>query len=176
MNNVLFWFGIYLLIGLSFIASVHIKGWLSKSIDQADNSMDWKEQTAAELMVILFWPPVVGMLVYEGFFNRPQPAPVYRSWIATPGSLIEHLSIEAIEQIEIYSDPLNAVPTIPFGHLHQAWLRFRHTLQSTDQIWFFRADTRDDEGLDWCQRHGVVEGYAALRDGEIIGEFFARMG
>lgn len=176
MNDVLFWLGIYLLIGLLFIASVHIKGWLSKSNEQQDRSMDWKEKTVVQLIIILFWPPVVGMLVYEGFFNRPQPARIYRTWIATPDSLINHLSVEAIEQAEIYNDPFSAVPPVPFGHLHEAWLRFRHTLLASDQIWSFRADTSDDEDLDWCHRHGVVEGYAVLRDGEIIGEFFAHMG
>lgn len=129
MNAVLYWLGIYLLGGLVFLASMHIKTRLKKIVKQSSSATKRREDAIVQLLIMLFWPLVVGMLVYEGLFNRPKPAQIYRTWIATPESLIETLTISSIEQQQIYSDPLNAVPPIPFGHLHDAWQRFCQTLQ-----------------------------------------------
>ncbi len=175
MNAVLYWLGIYLLGGLAFLASMHIKTRLKKIVKQSSSATKRREDAIVQLLIMLFWPLVVGMLVYEGLFNRPKPAQIYRTWIATPESLIETLTISSIEQQQIYSDPLNAVPPIPFGHLHDAWQRFCQTLQKNDQLWSFKIDTQEDEGLDYFSRGDIVEGYAVVRNGEISGEFFAHL-
>jgi hypothetical protein len=166
---------IYLLTGLALMSFMYLYARLVKGTKSSGEAMSWREGSACFLLVLLLWPLVFGMLVHEELFNRPQPAPVYRNWVATPNSLIEHLSLEIIEQRELYRDPFNAVPAVPFGHLHEAWQRFCQQLQEEDQLWSFRIDTGNDEGLDYGKRHGVVEGYALLRGGEICGEFFARM-
>ncbi len=172
MSTALYWFGTYLLIGFAFSFGTHL--WVTFKKREAEQQ-GWKERLLNYLILLLIWPLVVAVLAHSVLFDRPRPERIYRAWIATPDSLIKQLSVDAIEQLEIYSDPLTAVPPLPFGHLHEAWLRFRHTLQPGDQLWSFRADTHDDEDLDWCRRYGVVEGYAVLRVGEIIGEFFAHM-
>lgn len=172
-----FWhgLGIYVLAGLLLISGVYGYVRLIKQTTPSDETMNWKENTACFLAVLLLWPVVLAVLAYETLFKLDQPAPVYREWVATLDSLIEHLSLENIELREVYHDPFNAVPPAPFGHLHGAWQHFCQQLQEADQLWSFRIDTRQDEGLDYGKRYGIVEGYALLRNGEICGEFFARM-
>lgn len=167
--------GIYLLLGLVMLICMHAYVRLTKKLVSDENKTSWKEQVAIYLALLAAWPLVLGVVLHEDLFSRPHITPVYRDWVATPDSLIEHLSRENIEQQERYSDPFSAVPDLPFGHLHEAWQCFCQQRQDEDQLWSFRIDVGKDEGLDYCKRYGIVEGYALLRDGEICGEFFARM-
>lgn len=167
--------GIYLVTGLALMSFMYGYMRLTKGSDPTDATMSWKENIACFIAVLVLWPLVFGMLVYEELFKRPRPTPVYRTWVATPDSLIECLQLQSIEQREHYSDPFSALPELPFGHLHEAWQRFCQQLQDGDQLWSFQIDVRNDEGLDHGKRYGVVDGYALLRGGEICGEFFARM-
>lgn len=175
MSAFWYWLGGYLLVGILPIGGAYGYARLIKRSVPTEDTMTWKESTACFLAVLILWPLVIAMLAYEGLFNRRPSAPVYREWIATPASLTEQLSRERIEQLEIYSDPLNAVPAVPFGHLNDAWQRFCQQLQETDQLWAFRIDASQDTGLDYDKRYGIVEGYALLRGGQIYGEFYARM-
>lgn len=168
--------GIYLLTGLALLGGMYVYVRLRKGWEPGDSDMAWMEMTAAWLALLLLWPLAFGMLVQESLFKRPpQPTRAYRRWVATPESLTECMTLEAIEQREIYRDPLNAVPPVPFGHLHDAWQRFRQRVQDEDQLWAFSIDTDGDQGLDYLKRRGLVEGYALFREGEICDEFFARM-
>ena len=175
MNAVLYWLGIYLLIGLTLTGTLYAWSKLKKNLEQVGSPMSWQEQAVGHLALLLIWPLALGMFLHERLFDRPKPTPIYRTWTATPESLIEKLAVNSIEQQQIYSDPLNAVPPVPFGHLHDAWQRFCQTLQEGDQLWSFKIDTREDDGLDYLNRRGIVEGYAVLRSGEISGEFFAHV-
>jgi hypothetical protein len=51
--------------------------------------------------------------------------------------LHERLTVEMIEQREMVSDPLNAVPSLPFGHLHPVWGQMKASLRTRDQLWSF---------------------------------------
>ena len=77
--------------------------------------------------------------------------------------LLEPLSLQDIEQRERISDPLHAVPDLPFGHLNAAWAAFLMKSGSGGYLWAFTAIRK----ADW----GSVEtlsGYAAVR-GDSIG-------
>jgi len=79
--------------------------------------------------------------------------------------LLEPLSLPDIEQRERISDPLHAVPDLPFGHLNAAWKAFLGKAGSGADLWSFTAIRK----ADW----GPVEtlsGYAAVR-GESIGHW-----
>lgn len=167
--------GLYVLVGLLLMSGMYVYARLIKRSTPSDEKMTRKENIAGFSAVVLLWPLVLGMLARESLFNPHHPAPVYRQWVATPDSLLEHLSLDSIELRELYRDPFNAVPPVPFGHLHDAWKHFCQQLQEADQLWSFRLDTSQDEGLDYGKRRGIVEGYALLRNGEICGEFFAQM-
>ena len=53
--------------------------------------------------------------------------------------LLKPLSVADIEAIEVISDPLNAVPEVPFGFLNDNWNKFKSTIQPGDEIWSFSA-------------------------------------
>src|SRR5690606_31889972 len=114
MSAFWYWLGGYLLVGILPIGGAYGYARLISRSVPADDTTTWKESIAYFLAALILWPLVIAMLAYEGLFNRRPPAPVYREWIATPASLTEQLSRERIEQLEIYSDPLNAVPAVPF--------------------------------------------------------------
>jgi hypothetical protein len=74
--------------------------------------------------------------------------------------LLERLSIQQIERREIVTDPLGAVPQLPFGHLNATWLRFLKSLTDNAEIWSFSAL--------WRKRWGGEElrcGYVAVSQG-----------
>lgn len=53
--------------------------------------------------------------------------------------LLERLSLDEVERRELVSDPLDAVPDAPFGHLHARWVEFRAALGPGDEVWSFSA-------------------------------------
>ena len=75
--------------------------------------------------------------------------------------MLERLSVQAIEQREVVSDPFGAVPALPFGHLHDAWDRFVNDLPEGAEVWSFSSN--------WENRWGQKElrkGYVAVHDGK----------
>lgn len=80
--------------------------------------------------------------------------------------LIQKFDRNDIESKEIVSDPLEAVPPLPFGHLHKAWLTYCKQIEETDELWSFSAN--------WTNLWGTTEriqGYAVVRRGA-IGPYF----
>lgn len=76
----------------------------------------------------------------------------------TREALIEPLTVEVIEARELVSDPLNAVPFLPFGHLNEVWCQLKSELKPGDQLWSFRKYWQDD-----CGRPDLRAGYAIWR-------------
>jgi hypothetical protein len=83
--------------------------------------------------------------------------------------LIERLSVQAIEALETVSDPLQAAPAIPFGHLGARWVTFRANLQPEDDLWSFAAVRTDEWG---SKEH--TRGYAIVRKGRVMAHFVNR--
>lgn len=83
-----------------------------------------------------------------------------------PEELLQQLNCEEIAAREIIEDPLGAVPALPFGHLHDAWLEFIGRLQPGDELWSFRA-----QRMELWDRDHVHEGYAVVRDGRPRSHF-----
>jgi len=130
----------------------------------------------AALLVSSIWPLILGMLLHSWIYDRRVRKPVYRTLVATPDTLIDRLSLELIEQRETYRDPLGAVPAVPFGHLDRAWRHFRSGIREGDDIWSFSVKTKNDPDIEPYKWGEVVEGYAALRDGSVVSEFYTRIG
>lgn len=80
--------------------------------------------------------------------------------------LIQKFDLKEIESKEIVHDPLDAVPPLPFGHLHNAWLTYCKQIEAKDELWSFSAT--------WTNRWDSkeqIEGYVAVRKGA-IGHYF----
>lgn len=73
-----------------------------------------------------------GSLGSTGLPKRPQ-------FSVRPEDLLERLSLSEIEARERVMDPLNAVPDVPFGHLHDAWTQFLQEYPDTKEFCSFSA-------------------------------------
>lgn len=83
--------------------------------------------------------------------------------------LIAQQDLNEIEARERVTDPLGAVPELPFGHLNAAWLAFNAKLEPGDSFWTFSAQWKPSWG-----REEMREGYVIVRlDG--IGPYFLTM-
>ena len=120
----------------------------------------------AGVAIIIAWPLAVAFAMH--FYRRTnkdearaislEPA----EFTVKPSDLIERLTIETIEVMQIVHDPLLAAPQIPFGHLNRAWLDFRSQIQPADEVWSFRV-----RWGNFQRPKAVRQGYAALRNGVI---------
>ena len=93
---------------------------------------------------------------------EPEPA----AFRVTREHLLRETTVEEIEKEEIVSDPLGAVPPLPFGHLNAAWLRFKSRLAPGDVVW--RLSAHGKEGWGAPQ---VREGYAIVRTDSVGAHF-----
>ncbi len=75
--------------------------------------------------------------------------------------LQELLTIQEIEKREIVTDPLKAVPELPFGHLHEAWQKFLKDQPDDGELWSFSARTN----------RTLREGYVMIKGGA-LGAYF----
>lgn len=80
--------------------------------------------------------------------------------------LIQKFDRKEIESKEIVNDPLEAVPPLPFGHLHKAWLTYCEQIEATDELWSFSAYWTNP--WDTTER---IQGYAVVKKGA-IGPYF----
>lgn len=83
--------------------------------------------------------------------------------------LQERLSIVEIENRELVTDPLGAVPAAPFGHLHQAWKAFLDGMGPGDTVWSYSATWNS------CGRKKLSEGYVIV-NGDSVGKHFQTFG
>lgn len=60
------------------------------------------------------------------------------------------------------TDPLNAAPELPFGHLHPVWLKFKQSLDEQDTVHSFTKEWRPP--LSFCRQE--VSGYVCVRGGQ----------
>jgi hypothetical protein len=92
------------------------------------------------LLAVAAWPLLVGIFVRSWWSGDHVAAPpVDRSLVVTAADLVEPLTVDAIESRERVSDPLGAVPDLPFGHLNPAWQRFLQAAGPEARLWSFRA-------------------------------------
>ncbi len=120
------------------------------------------------VFVFLFIPcwPILLYIKIKGTYFAPQPAPTFA---ITSSDLIELLTIEAIELREMVSDPLNAAPNVPFGHLNPAWKDFIAELGTEDQLWSFSSVWKLSFG-----GHELKKGYVIVTN-NAIGRHFLTM-
>ena len=66
-------------------------------------------------------------------------------------------------------DPLYAVPSIPFGHLNQAWKNFTAELGAEDRLWFLLQSWKSSFNGDELKKGDVI-----VTNG-LIGRYFLTM-
>ena len=115
----------------------------------------------ASFCLVAFWPFAVCLKIGDLLQNREKTDTVKNHEFAvTRADLLEHLTIQQIEQREMVVDPLNAVPALPFGHLHGVWIQFLADHQGLGELWSFSAHRETSVG-----QPQIRKGYVIVRDG-----------
>ena len=120
----------------------------------------------ALIIAFLFWPAVIIWLIrekYNDYKYEHKEKKEEEPFSVKKDDLIKELKISEIEKMEMIYDPLNAVPNLPFGHLHNVWNEFREKVESEDKIWSFTGQWSSEWG-----RKYEYHGYSILRNNEPI--------
>ncbi len=119
-----------------------------------------------ELIVLctVLWPLVLSFWVFDAL-KRDSVWPEDPPFEVRKADLCETLSAQEIESTEQVSDPLNAVPPLPFGHLNHCWRAFVDALPEGSELWSFRSQ--------WKRRYNprIRHGYAAVKNGSVGAVF-----
>lgn len=138
--------------------------------DRDKLSYKFLNYVAAPLLGLFIWPLAIFMIA-EDYFQKTNAKldgepPLFS---VKAEHLIEKLNVADIETREMYNDPLQAVPNIPFGHLNTQWKNFISTKSEKDEVWAFKAEWE----TAWGDRE-ILKGYVLARDGT-PGEHFLTM-
>ena len=80
--------------------------------------------------------------------------------------LLDRLAVSEIEELEVVTDRLGAVPELPFGHLNAAWTDFLENHMEGNELWSFSARWEPKWG-----RQEIRSGYVIVHDG-VPGAYF----
>ena len=117
----------------------------------------------AGLLVIAAWPVALGFVAKGSLSEaREKKRRAEKAFRIKTEDLVTQLSVAELEQLERVTDPLGAVPDVPFGHLHPAWKKFRDELSPNDELWSFATTW----AADWGGQQRTT-GYVAINNGRI---------
>jgi hypothetical protein len=121
----------------------------------------------AAVAVVVAWPLALWLLFNDRIRDWRMASRSTGSgkiaFMPTHEHLIERMTREAIEARERVTDPLGAVPEVPFGHLNLLWQAFTDGIEAGDELWRFEARIVSD----W-ESVAVHRGYARLRSGQVL--------
>ena len=179
-----FWIYIYLTLG-ALIALMHLGielkkryfGFASKMMS-AIRPESKKDKILTPLVLILaailfaLFYPLIALWFYlqkrkvHSESSTEITSPQYR---CSPQFLIVKKTVQEAVLENNYSD--SAIPTVPFGHLNNAWLRFINELTPNEELWSFLIPNGQSEYFKGQDVVGQISGYARVKDGKIVGEF-----
>ena len=123
----------------------------------------------AAVAVVVVWPAALYMKGKEIFGKKSVSALDEEGEFAVERShLQKRLTVLQIEARELVTDPLGAVPDLPFGHLNAAWKTFAEGVGADDELWSFTAPWQTTWG-----RREVRTGYVVVRGGVPAAHFLS---
>ena len=115
----------------------------------------------AAILVVAVWPVAVYMKVKEMLQKKESNGfPEEREFAVEREHLLERMTVQEIEMREIVTDPLQAAPELPFGHLHAAWKEFLKGHAEGGELWSFSARWQTTWG-----RKELRSGYVLVESG-----------
>jgi hypothetical protein len=143
----------------------------------------WVVPVLAAIAIVIVWPVAAYLKGKDVLEKRRRAASasvegdiplgcafgVERKFEVERSHLQERLTVAQIEARERVTDPLGAVPDLPFGHLHAAWKDFISQSSADDEIWSF---TRPWE-TQWGHKE-VRAGYTLIRDGAPVAYLWTK--
>jgi len=123
----------------------------------------------AAVAVVVVWPAALYMKGKEIFGKKSVSAlDEEREFAVERSHLQKRLTVLQIEARELVTDPLGAVPDLPFGHLNAAWKTFAEGVGADDELWSFTAPWQTTWG-----RREVRTGYVVVRGGVPAAHFLS---
>ena len=115
----------------------------------------------AAILVVVVWPVAIYLKVKELFQKKESyVSPEELEFAVESEHLLERLTVEEIERLEVITDPLKAAPDLPFGHLNAAWQEFLQGKADGVELWSFSTQWQTTWG-----RKELRCGYAVVQDG-----------
>jgi len=162
--------------GVIVIASMYISHYIDNrgknDEDSPFNHLQYARLVEALVIVIAFiffiilWPLFLVWLFKSKWDDRyTEKIEPVKPFKVEKGDLIKEMPIEEIELFEMVNDPMNAVPELPFGHLHAVWLTFKSKIISGDKLYSFLSLYNEK----WYGNY-VYTGYVIVKNGK-PGEF-----
>lgn len=178
----LYW---YLGIGVAVLAVVFVAHWLTMkgeteslrdlldALDPDRKQLSYRilknvvAPALAAVAVVVVWPTAVYMKGKEIWGkNSESSLDDEREFAVERSHLQERLTVPRIEAREMVTDPLGAVPDLPFGHLNAAWKSFVEGAGPDDELWSFTAPWQTTWG-----RSEIRTGYVVVRKGVPASHF-----
>lgn len=183
MIQYFFW---YVLLGIVIALYLYIfqyqrpSAFAKKVYENLESKKPWHYTLREKLVIpgtMIFittcWPIALYMilkdLIQKLTINK-QKSDTY-SFIARHEHVQEECSVADVEKQNIYFDPQNAVPKIPFGHMNKAWSNFIFKKLPSDKLHKFIASRNSTCGEYSKSIENDVRGYVLIRNGKIIAEF-----
>lgn len=116
------------------------------------------------VVFVIIWPIIAGYMIRGWLFPSPT-LELAKEFKVTREDLVEHVSLDEVERREWVSDPLGAVPEVPFGHLNAAWQEYLKQVGEGAELWTYAAR--------WTQwGHTFVRtGYVAVQENSVGPHF-----
>ena len=111
----------------------------------------------ATSLIVVAWPFAIWWKVREMWLPEMAEPTREKEFAVEQEHLLRRQELDELEARERVTDPLGAVPDLPFGHLNSVWLQFKAKLGPEDSIWTFSAH--------WTSRWGakeICEGYVIV--------------
>jgi hypothetical protein len=177
-NQILYWFGIYLAVGLPVVVVLRLLGAIRTKLQPAgemhraiiadlrskeSRRVRWKRFAGIILMyplILLIWPVVLVILILDMYFSSkdhwtPDPEAAFN---CRRQHLVRVVAPEAAEAEAKVVDPLGRAPDLPFGHLNAGWHSLLADRQIGDSLWYFEVP-------------GAKRGYALVQASKVRKEF-----
>ena len=177
-NQMLYWFGIYLAIGLPVLVLLRLLGAIRTKLQPAgemyraimadlrskeSRRVRWTRFAKEILMyplILLIWPLAIVIFIQSVCF------PSNGHWTPDPEAafncrrqhLVRVVAPEAAEAEAKVVDPLGRAPDLPFGHLNAGWHALLADRQIGDSLWYFVVP-------------GAKRGYALVHSSKVRKEF-----
>ena len=196
-NPILYWFAIYLAVGLPMLVLLRLLGAMRTKLQPAgemyraimadlrskeSRGVRWTRFAREVLMyplVLLIWPVAVVAVIQSLCFPsngqwKPDPEADFN---CRRKHLVRVISPEAAEAEARVVDPLRRVPELPFGHLSAGWRALLADKQIGDTLWYFEIPGYTPEPDESPQKHqwsvprGAKRGYALVQSSKVRKEF-----
>ena len=161
------------IVALSTVVAVFWRDGVVNVIRRVDPA-GWAAAGIIGLMGLTLWPAALVLFAcwaIVGEFKRRKDSTASKAEAPKFQVRPEHvglvMTVDEIEAAERVTDPLGAVPNLPFGHLNKAWRRFLSQMPAGGSLAHFSAE--------WTAPWGGQErldGYVVV-DGGRLGPFWA---